>query len=113
ESGYEESAAEAAAPLCGNPQPEVAETFSRSIALDVRRMAARRCDDRQALSVELEGCLQQMRSAMVRNGAGGMPERALRTVVNAAATVRMTDLSVTPRELRSILGLNSAAEAAS
>jgi uncharacterized NAD(P)/FAD-binding protein YdhS len=84
ESGYDEKAS-------GTPDAE-------AIRLEVRRMVARRRTDRRVLAAQLD---ERMRSASTRNG--GM--RAARAAVNAAATERLTDLSVTPRELGSRLGL--------
>jgi len=107
---YEEHAFDAVAPLLDNLPPEAIEAISRSIALDVRRMAARRCGDRQALLAGLEASLQVVRFVMKEGGASCVTERALRTLINNAAIDRLTDLSVTPRELRSILDLDSPAE---
>ncbi|XVV07638.1 FAD/NAD(P)-binding protein [Actinosynnema sp. CA-248983] len=72
--------------------------FTRSVNLEVRRMAARTRTDREALTSQLETCMEALRRA-------GVPGRALRRAVNAAATDKLNDLSVTPRELRALLGL--------
>jgi uncharacterized NAD(P)/FAD-binding protein YdhS len=74
----------------------------KSIMLEVRRMVTRRRADRQQLTARLEGSLQLV---LPENGAPPLTHRALRAAVNAAATTRLTDLSVTPRDLRSQLGL--------
>ena len=88
----------------GSP-PSLRDGFHRCVMLDVRRMAARRRLDRTALTAELEHALQLVRSLME---AGRGSRRALRGAVNEAATERLTDLSVTPRDLRSLLGLDDA-----
>lgn len=72
--------------------------FQRSVMLEVRRMAARTRREREALAAQVETCMGALRRA-------GAPERALRRAVNAAATEKLNDLSVTPRELRALLGL--------
>lgn len=74
------------------------EAFDRSVRLEVRRMAARTRREREALTRQLETCMEALRRA-------GVPERALRRAVNAAATDKLNDLAVTPRELRALLGL--------
>ncbi|TYK50868.1 pyridine nucleotide-disulfide oxidoreductase [Actinomadura decatromicini] len=81
-----------------------AAAFPRLISLDVRRMAARRRRDREAWTARLEECIQSVRD-------GRVTDRALRFAVNTAATTRLNDLSVTPRDLRSLLGLDEPQEA--
>lgn len=83
--------------------------FSRPVDLDVRRMASRRRRDREASTARLEECLESVRRAMTADD-GRVTDRALRSAVNTAATARLNDLSVTPRDLRSLLGLDEAAE---
>jgi hypothetical protein len=95
ESCYEDAAATLA------DVPELTEAVSRSALLDVRRMTARRRDHRQARIADLEDSLAPI---MARHG-GAMTVRALRFVITSAATAKLTDLSVTPRDLRTRLGL--------
>lgn len=85
---------------------ETAAAVARLISLDVRRMAARRRGDRLALTDQLEDDLRRAPLAKMRRNAGPATVQALRTAVNEAATGRLTDLTVTPRELRSVLGLD-------
>ncbi|GII60886.1 hypothetical protein Skr01_09710 [Sphaerisporangium krabiense] len=99
ESCYDERADDVAA-LTG-----ATEEAGLSIMLDVRRMASRRRADRQALEGRLEDSIQRIREITTRAGGTPATTPALRFAVNAAATVKMTDLSVTPRDLRSLLGL--------
>ncbi|MFI9813289.1 FAD/NAD(P)-binding protein [Saccharothrix variisporea] len=67
------------------PDPE-------AVRLEVRRMAARTRAEREDLIGQLDTLI---------------PNPAHRCAVNAAATARLNDLSVTPRELRTILGLSA------
>lgn len=82
------------------------EAFARSVLLEVRRMAARRRRDREALTTRLEESLQAVRDALTGAGGARVTDRALRFVVNMAAMTKLNDLSVTPRDLRSLLGLD-------
>ncbi|MEA5362497.1 hypothetical protein VA596_23375 [Amycolatopsis sp., V23-08] len=72
--------------------------------LDVRRMTARLGRDREAFATRLEVSLGRMRDAS--GGEVRWTDRALRAAVNTAATKKLNDLSVTPRELRGLLGLD-------
>jgi len=87
--------------LTGTLAPEVAE----AVALDVRRMTARRRDHRQVITSRLEDMLHAIRDAGVREGGVPVADRALRSAVTRAAAAKLRDLSVTPRDLRSNLGL--------
>jgi uncharacterized NAD(P)/FAD-binding protein YdhS len=110
ESCYDEHADDAAPALPDALAAEVTRTVTNSIMLDVRRMAARRRDDRLALTTNFEASLQMIHDAIARNGGVAIADRALRTAINAAAAGKLTDLSVTPRDLRSILGLAAPTE---
>jgi hypothetical protein len=105
ESCYDEHAAVDAAMLINHPDQDINAAVGTSTTLDVRRMAARRRGDRHALAARLDHSLQQIRHLATHNGNTPPTDRALRSAVNAAATTKLTDLSVTPRDLRSILGL--------
>jgi hypothetical protein len=104
ESCYDEHAEDLAATL--TEDPAVREAFGRSVMLDVRRMTARRSRDRQALATRLEVSLAGIRDATSGSEAP-WTERALRSAVNTAAMRKLNDLSVTPRELRGLLGLDN------
>jgi len=107
ESCYDEHAEDLAATL--TEDPAVREAFARSVMLDVRRMTARRSRDRQVLATRLEVSLAGIRDATSGSEAP-WTERALRSAVNTAAMSKLNDLSVTPRELRSLLGLDEPLE---
>lgn len=76
--------------------------FDHAVMLDVCRMAARRRPVRAAMAARLAECL----AVMIRDNAIAVPDGALRAAVNRAATTKLSDLSVTPRELRRLLGLD-------
>lgn len=97
---------EAAAPPAIAAPPEIAEAFQDLVMLDVRRMAARRRDDRQALAVRLDESLAALEYVTARTDRPSWTDRTMRAAVNTAAIAKLTDLSVTPRDLRSQLGLD-------
>ena len=83
----------------------VSQELAEAISLDVRRMTARRRDHRLVLTTRLEDSLQAIQDITSRDGGAPVTGRALRLAVTKAAAARLRDLSVTPRDLRSILGL--------
>jgi uncharacterized NAD(P)/FAD-binding protein YdhS len=85
--------------------PDLAEAVAYSVMLDVRRMTARRRDYRQALITHLEDSIQVIQELMAGHGDVVATDRALRSAITSAATVKLKDLSVTPRDLRANLGL--------
>jgi uncharacterized NAD(P)/FAD-binding protein YdhS len=106
ESCYDEQAEDLAKAVANAENREVREAFDRTVLLDVHRMAARRRRDREALTTRLEQSLGALRDAMTGHGEAPVTDRTLRFVVNTAAVSKLNDLSVTPRDLRSLLGLN-------
>ncbi|TQM84404.1 putative NAD(P)/FAD-binding protein YdhS [Saccharothrix saharensis] len=109
ESCYDERAVELAEVLTETADPELREVVSRSVDLDIRRMATRRRDDRDPHAARLEADIQRIRELTSRNGTPPS-DRAVRFAVSSAATAKLTDLSVTPRELRFALGLEGSVE---
>jgi hypothetical protein len=105
ESCYDEGAGDVADSWTATPDEGVDEALRDLIMLDVRRMAARRRGDRQRLVTRLEDGLRTVRNATTHTGTL-LTDRALRAAVGAAATAKLTNLSVTPRDLRAILGLD-------
>lgn len=97
ETCYGETAVTLAGPLI----PELAE----AVSLDVRRMTARHRGHRMAYTARLENSLQAVRGIVTGDDGAQVTDRALRSAVTRAAAERLRDLSVTPRELRTILGL--------
>ncbi len=102
---------EVAAPLTGALAPELAAAVSSSTMFDVQRMTARRRDHRQIFVARLEGSLLAIQEITIRNGGEPVTDRALRSAVTRAAAAKLKDISVTPRDLRSILGLDHSLEA--
>jgi hypothetical protein len=94
---------EAAVPLAGSLTPELAE----AVSLDVRRMTARTLDHRQEFTARLEESLRAILDGTAGDGAGPVTDRALRTAVARTAAAKLRDISVTPRDLRSNLGLEA------
>jgi hypothetical protein len=77
--------------------------FEQAVALEVRRLAARSRAEREHLDAQLGTHLRsdQHSGAEPADGNG----HVLRTAVNQAAIQRLTDISVTPRQLRQNLGI--------
>jgi hypothetical protein len=112
ESCYDERAADLAGSFgdASALDRELREAVAHSVTLDVRRMATRRRDDRWSLAARLEEGIQRIRELATCDGTPTPSDRAVRFAVNAAATAKLTDLSVTPRELRFLLGLEGSVE---
>ncbi|MCE6996093.1 hypothetical protein LZG04_14965 [Saccharothrix sp. S26] len=110
ESCFDEQAVELARVLTDAADPELREVVTRSVDLDVRRMATRGRADRRVPEAALEANIQRIRELTSRNGTPAPSDRAVRFAVNSAATAKLTDLSVTPRELRFALGLEGSPE---
>lgn len=99
----------AAATLSDTPDPELTEAVSYSTMIEVRRMTARRRDYRQAFASRLEESLLTIQAITTRNGKA-MTDRAVRVAITEAASAKLNDLSVTPRDLRALLGLEDRLE---
>jgi uncharacterized NAD(P)/FAD-binding protein YdhS len=72
--------------------------FEDAVFLEVRRLAARRRDERRRLDERLATHLRNTKSFRVVHVEGAGP--MMRAAVNQAAVERLTDVSVTPRQLR-------------
>ncbi|WP_460406249.1 FAD/NAD(P)-binding protein [Actinophytocola sediminis] len=104
-----ESCYDTTAPAFTGTDRELAEAVEYSTMLEVHRLTARRRDHRQALTSRLEDSLRGIQAITARSGAT-MTDRAVRFAITAVAATRLKDLSVTPRELRTLLGLESRLE---
>ncbi|MBR7834244.1 FAD/NAD(P)-binding protein [Actinospica durhamensis] len=88
--------------------------FEEAVVLEVRRLAMRTRSERELLDTELGDCI---RSVATAPGAPAYPidatgrDRLMRVIVTRAAVARLTDVSVTPRQLRRQLGLAAPDEA--
>ncbi|MBE1492610.1 FAD/NAD(P)-binding protein [Plantactinospora soyae] len=79
--------------------------FEEAVSLEVRRLAARRRDERVRLDARLEAHLRTTVSfRAIRAGAHG---HLIRTAVLQEAVKRLTDISVTPRQLRGQLRISA------
>ena len=90
-------------------EPGLTEAVSYSTMIEVRRMTARRRDHRQALTSRLDDSLQTILAIAARTGRA-VTERAVRLAITEFASAKLKDLSVTPRELRTLLGLENRTE---
>jgi uncharacterized NAD(P)/FAD-binding protein YdhS len=89
--------------------PELTEAVSYSTMIEVRRMTARRRDHRQALTSHLEDSLRTIQAITTRHGTAAT-DRAVRLAITEVASAKLKDISVTPRDLRSLLGLENRME---
>ncbi|WP_245812003.1 FAD/NAD(P)-binding protein [Actinophytocola xinjiangensis] len=96
-------------PLPETRDPELTEALSYSTMIEVRRMTARRRDQRQELTARLEDSLRAIQAISTRHGRS-VTERTVRLAVTEVASARLKDLSVTPRDLRGRLGLDKSLE---
>ena len=89
--------------------PELTEAVSYSTMIEVRRMTARRRDHRQALTSHLEDSLRTIQAITTRDGKA-TTDRAVRLAITEVASAKLKDMSVTPRDLRALLGLENRQE---
>ncbi|MFC4029960.1 FAD/NAD(P)-binding protein [Streptomyces polygonati] len=82
--------------------------FEEAVVMEVRRLAARDRSERESLDSRLEACIRSMGGLPTPPTGASRPDRLIRTVVNRAAVERLTDVSVTPRQLRRQLGIANA-----
>ena len=86
--------------------PELTEALSYSTMIEVRRMTARRRDQRLALTTHLEDSLRTIQAITTRTGTAAT-DRAVRLAITEVASAKLKDISVTPRDLRTRLGLEN------
>jgi hypothetical protein len=84
--------------------------FEQAVSVEVRRLAARSLGERQRLDAQLGSHLRSHQRFTAVPGDGH--RELMRAAVTQAAVERLTDISVTPRQLRRQLGIvdNEAAE---
>jgi uncharacterized NAD(P)/FAD-binding protein YdhS len=83
--------------------------FEQAVATEVRRLAARSRNERERLDTQLAHHLSSDHRFSTATPDGG--GRLIRAAVNQAAVQRLTDISVTPRQLRRQLGISTDEEA--
>lgn len=82
--------------------------FEEAVVLEVKRMATRERGERELLDARLKAHIRSLsgsKAAAVDASRASRQERLVRAAVNRAAVERLTDVSVTPRQLRRQLGL--------
>jgi uncharacterized NAD(P)/FAD-binding protein YdhS/phosphohistidine swiveling domain-containing protein len=88
---------------------EVADAgFEEAVVLEVRRLATRARGERELLDSRLDACIRSMGELPNFPMDASRRDRLVRAVVNRAAVERLTDVSVTPRQLRRQLGIANA-----
>ncbi|MFF9642666.1 FAD/NAD(P)-binding protein [Kitasatospora aureofaciens] len=79
--------------------------FEEAVALEVRRLATRVRSERELLDSRLDVCIRSMGGHPPLPMAASRRDRLMGAVVNRAAVQRLTDVTVTPRQLRRRLGI--------
>lgn len=79
--------------------------FEEAVNVEVRRLATRVRTDREVLDSRLDVCIRSMAELPGLPTDTSGRDRLMRIVVNRAAVERLTDVSVTPRQLRRQLGI--------
>ncbi|MGW2249348.1 FAD/NAD(P)-binding protein [Kitasatospora sp. NPDC001660] len=82
--------------------------FEEAVALEVRRLATRARSKRELLDSRLDACIRSMGDLPPLPMAASRRDRLMGAVVNRAAVQRLTDVTVTPRQLRRHLGITDA-----
>ncbi|MEV4560582.1 FAD/NAD(P)-binding protein [Kitasatospora sp. NPDC049285] len=82
-------------------------SFEHAVKLEVRRLAARDRVEREGLDARVDALI----GPLATPDDTGHRHRRLRAAVNRSAVRRLTDVSVTPRQLRRQLGIASTADA--
>ncbi|MFJ7905960.1 FAD/NAD(P)-binding protein [Kitasatospora sp. NPDC096204] len=94
----------------GNLEEAVREGFEDAVLLEARRMASRGRIERELLDSRLDARIRSMGDRPTRPTDAARHDRLMRAVVNRVAVERLTDVSVTPRQLRRQLGMATAGE---
>ncbi|GHE05040.1 pyridine nucleotide-disulfide oxidoreductase [Streptomyces alanosinicus] len=85
--------------------------FEEAVMLEVRRLATRTRRERELLDSRVDACIRSVDGRPAFPGNASSRDRLMRVAVNRAAVARLTDVSVTPRQLRRQLGIADAEEA--
>ncbi|MEU8515140.1 FAD/NAD(P)-binding protein [Kitasatospora sp. NPDC048722] len=79
--------------------------FEEAVALEVRRLATRTRSEREVLGSRLDACIRSLGGLPPLPTAASRHDRLMGAVVNRTAVQRLTDVTVTPRQLRRRLGI--------
>ncbi|MGW7448480.1 FAD/NAD(P)-binding protein [Kitasatospora sp. NPDC054795] len=94
----------------GNLEEAARGEFEDAVVLEARRLASRGRLERNLLDSRLDACIRSMGERPAAAVDAARYDRLMRVVVNRAAVERLTDVSVTPRQLRRQLGMATAEE---
>lgn len=98
--------------IIGNVEQAVGSGLEEAVVLEVRRLATRTRRERELLGSRLDSYLESVGAlpTLPMDDAATVSQRdtLVRVIVNRAAVARLTDVSVTPRQLRRVLGLAGA-----
>ncbi len=92
----------------GNLEEATRLVGEEAVVLEVRRLATRARREREVLDSRLDACIRSIGDHPDLPTDASRRDRLMRTVVNRVAVQRLTDVSVTPRQLRRQLGLANA-----
>lgn len=79
--------------------------FEEAVVLEVRRLATRGRSERELLDAQLDALVPSLDGSHAATLDTSRRDRLVRAAVKRAAVERLTDVSVTPRQLRRQLGL--------
>jgi uncharacterized NAD(P)/FAD-binding protein YdhS len=79
--------------------------FEEAVVLEVNRLATRARGERELFDARLDASIRALGGPHAAAADASRHERLVRAAVNRAAVERLTDVSVTPRQLRRRLGL--------
>ncbi|KRB68915.1 pyridine nucleotide-disulfide oxidoreductase [Kitasatospora sp. Root187] len=82
--------------------------FEEAVLLEAKRLATRGRTEREQLDSQLDARIRSVSELLTLPMDASRYDRLLRAVVSRAAVERLTDISVTPRQLRRQLGLANA-----
>ncbi|MFI1364001.1 FAD/NAD(P)-binding protein [Streptomyces griseochromogenes] len=94
----------------GNMEEAARGGFEEAVVLEVRRLATRSRREREMLDSRLGDRIRSMEGIPALPKDASRRDRLMRIVANRAAVERLTDVSVTPRQLRRQLGMANAEE---
>ncbi|MFH9862947.1 FAD/NAD(P)-binding protein [Streptomyces sp. NPDC017202] len=93
--------------LISNTEDAVRACWEEAVLLEVRRLATRSRNERELLDSRLDTCIRSVGEVPALPKDASRRRRLLRVAVNRAAVERLTDVSVSPRQLRRQLNLEN------
>ena len=89
----------------GNLEEAARVDFEQAVVLEVRRLATRTRSERELLDSQLAARIRSVEGPHTLPLTASRRDRLMRAVVTRTAVERLTDVSVTPRQLRRQLGI--------